>query len=204
MKGNQDFVGKTTKIEKSYKYKVNYLDIKLEDNKAIQISYPNSFFDAGNFLEIKNRDFLKYSLCNNKVSYIQNIRNNNTLDELYFSIQESNGFQIFISIALFIFNLIQLKKIRDSSSILKTDDTHLQPKTVLMNINDFTKRHSVLTFLIVVSILIFGYLVLNSVKQTQFFASNISILKYFILLSGLFIPLPFVIANYILLKKVKI
>lgn len=204
MKGNQDFVGKTTKIEKSYKYKVNYLDITLEDSKAIQISYPNSFFDAGNFLEIKNRDFLKYRLCNNKVCYIQNIRNNNTLDELYFSIQESNVFQIFISITLFIFNLIQLKKLRDSSSILKTDDTHLQPKTVLMNINDFTKRHSVLTFLIVVSILIFGYLILNSVKQTQFFASNIYILKYFILLFSLFIPLPFVIVNYMLLKKVKI
>lgn len=198
--GSQQFSGIVDKVEKGYKYKVNHLNISLKDTKNIEVKYPNSFFKVADFLRIREGDSLEYSTLDDKVSSIKNLQSGNELDEFYFSIQESKGFQILILLLLFIYNVIQMKKLRDLIRILKKNE-YKASKTKLQKANDFTKKYAMLTFILLAVSVFLIYLALSAVKENQISFENYYFYKYFILLFSFLIPLPFVIVNSRLLKK---
>lgn len=199
--GKQETTGIVASVDNTYKYKINYLNIKFKNNESIVLAYPNSFFSVEDFLRIKIGDSLKYSvLNNNRVRKIKNINNNNELGELFFSIQESNGYQIVIIFLLLIFNIIQMKKLRDTMQLISSN--YIKRATLMEKINDFTRKHLFITLLGLCIIVYLFYSILVSIKQNQIFFDNIYIYKYLVLLSGLLLPVPYIFTNFKLLKKI--
>lgn len=197
----QHFSGIVKKAEKGYKYKVNYLHISLDDTKNIDVKYPNSFFDVARFLRFRDGDSVQYSTLDNKVSSIKNLQNGNELDELYFSIQESKGFQLVILVLLFFYNVIQMKKLQNLIGILKKNENRAS-KTKLQQTNDFTKKYAAVTIIVLAASIFLIYAGLKAVNNHQNSFEDYHFYKYFIMLFSFLIPMPFVIVNNRLLKKV--
>lgn len=197
---SKHFSGIVDNVETSYKYKVNYLNISLKDTKKLKVKYPNSFFNVAEFLLIREGDSLYYSELGDEVSSIKNLETGNELDELYFSIQELKGTQILILLLLLIYNIIQMKKLRDLVSALKKNQEKAA-RTSIQIANNFTKKYAMFTFIVLAVAIFLIYLVLSALNENQIFFENYYLYKYFILLFSFLIPLPFVIANNRLLKK---
>jgi len=197
---SKHFSGIVDNVETSYKYKVNYLNISLKDTKKLKVKYPNSFFNVAEFLRIREGDSLDYSTLRDEVSSIKNLETGNELDELYFSIQELKGTQILILLLLLIYNIIQMKKLRDLVSALKKNQEKAA-RTSIQIANNFTKKYAMFTFIVLAVAIFLIYLVLSALNENQIFFENYYLYKYFILLFSFLIPLPFVIANNRLLKK---
>lgn len=198
-----EFVSTITDIQKSSKYKINYINVKFKNNERIEVNYPNSFFSVEEYLSINIGDSLTYHLLNDKVSKVKNLKNNNELDELYFVIQETNGFQIFIIFFLMTLNAFQMVKLDAFSGVFNSGETQLKLKKNIYMLNDFTKKHKLITLLLLSIFIFFAYQILRYVKQNQVIFDDIYFYKYLILLYGLLIPLPFIFINYRLLKKVE-
>ena len=201
LEGSQELVGTVVGVEKYYKYKTNYINVNFKDNEPIVVAYQSSFFKVEDFLLIKIGDSLKYSLSDNAVVSISNVKNGNEIGELYFSIQESRGYQILIILFLLIFNTIQMEKLKNIIKITERNETNSKKTTLAQKMNDFTKKHFVITLSIIGLIIFFLYSLLNLIKQNQVSFESIYFYKYLILLSDFLIPIPFVIVNYKLLKK---
>jgi len=199
--GKQETTGIVASVDNTYKYKTNYLGIKFQNNESIVLAYPNSFFSVEDFLRIKIGDSLQYSvLNNNRVRKIKNISNENELSELFFSIQESKGYQIVIIFLLLIFNIIQMKKLRNTMQLISSN--YLRRGNLIEKVNDFTRKHFFITLVGLCIIVYLFYITLVSIKQNQIFFDNVYIYKYLVLLSGFLIPAPYIVINFKLLKKI--
>ncbi|TDG36395.1 hypothetical protein EZJ43_07710 [Pedobacter changchengzhani] len=201
-KANIELVSTVTSVKKSTKYKINYISVQFKNNERIVIRDPYSFFDIEEYLSIKIGNSVRYSLFNDKVSAVTNLKNNNELDELYFVIQETDGFQFLVIVFLLSFNAWQMVKLDDFAGVVNVSETQLKRKIFIQKANDLTKKYVFITLAILSVIVFFIYQFFSYVKQNQLFFDNIYFYKYLIFLSGLLIPLPFMIVNYRLLKKV--
>jgi hypothetical protein len=186
--------------EKSRYNKIN-TDITAVNGKVLSFSFTNSFFDRNKFLNIEKGDSLSYyTNSSDEIISITNVKKNNTLGVVYFTIESLIGFQYLIMLLLLVYNAIHLVNLYSLNKIVASN-APAKRYTTLQALNNFTKKYFLITAVFIVVVIYFAGSLFGLIKNNQNNFQYFSFYKYLHIFFAVLIPVPFIIKNYFLLKK---
>jgi len=198
-KNNYNGVAKS--VTQKTKYNVTNTDITTTNGEVVSVKLQRSFFDAGSFLNIQQNDSLSYyKNTSGEVIGITNITKDATLGIVYFTIRSLTGFQYLILVLLLFYNVIQLLNLRALNKLMVSKENQ-QKETRLETLNNLTKKYFLLTAVILAIVIYFFASLAGIIKNNQSNLQDFSLYKYLIVFLAFLIPVPFIIKNYLLLKK---
>lgn len=196
-----NYTGVVESITETNRYNTSYTNIITTNGDEVSYKLGRSFFDANRFLHIQKGDNLSYyKNSSGAITGITNISKNSTLGIVYFTIRSLTGFQYVILILLLFYNVIQLLNLSAMNKLVVAKDNHRQ-ETKLQVLNSLTKKYFLLTALILVIVIYFFSSLAGIIKSNQDNFQEFTFYKYLIAFFAFLIVIPFIIKNYLLLKK---
>jgi hypothetical protein len=188
-------------VTENSKYNKINTNITTVNGKALSFSFANSFFDRSKFLDIEKGDSISYyTNSSNEIISISNVKKNSTFGISYFTIESLIGFQYIIMLLLLVYNTIQLMNLYSLGKIA-TSNEHSKGNTALQILNNFTKKYFLVTAIFIVVIIYLMGSLFGFIKYNQNHFQSFSFYKYLHIFFAILIPIPFIIKNYFLQKK---